>query len=114
MEEQIRDILIRRAKQIGFADKRKNGFGVNISKLAEHANMTYSTVYRMLKGPSDPEYSQLERLLLALNIPCLDIYKDPKNLIIISQLDDLSNNDKDSLIKFLHGLKEYKPAEEHA
>jgi predicted transcriptional regulator len=104
MDNDVLNILINRAKELGYTSKRK-GVGINISALAREAEMRQPTLRRIFRGESEPTFSQIQKLLAALKIPCLEIYKDPRNFTIISQLDALSNSDKETLIKIIRGLK---------
>ncbi len=114
MEDEILNILKQQAIKVGFGSTRSK-LGISSYRMskdlrAKTVKLGQSAIQRIFQGTTEPIYSHLKALLDIIQLPCLDIYKDPKNIAIISQLDYLPEGDKDSLLKFIHGLKEYPQA----
>lgn len=114
MDHEILNVLKKQAIKVGFGSTRSK-LGISSWKISKHpeaikVKLGQSAVQRIFEGITEPVYPHLKALLNIIGLPCLDIYKDSKNLAIISQLDYLLAQDKDSLLKFIHGLKEYPEA----
>lgn len=115
MEDEILKVLTNQAIKMGFGSKRSKKLGISSYRIAKdprakEVKLGQSAVQRIFEGKSQPIYPHLKALLNILELPCLEIYQDPKNLIIISQLEYLGDEDKDFIIKSIHGLKEYPEA----
>lgn len=103
MKQKLRAMLKRRMDELGIETE---------TKLAEIAGLEQSTVHRILNGENhNPTYQNLESLLNALELPCLDICLNPMDLMIVSRLRKLPEKYKKLLLNWIYSLEELAQTE---
>lgn len=102
MDEEIRNLMKRRMKELGIK---------NEAELIKKSKVSQATVNRLLGDSNyNPSYKTLIKILDVLEIPCLSDYPHKLDIMIVSQLKDLDEERKNIILSTLSGLKKLSKA----
>ena len=114
MNKALLNMIFKRAAELGYLHKSGNcetptHKDINVLQFAKHINIDHTLLQKVLSGKKkNPTYNTLKAILKGVALPCLDELGDPTFVKILTEIADTSNEEKQSVLKFIFGLKHYQ------